>query len=569
MNKSDSQDSRTSFFDMAAWRYFINFYQGQYKRLVFSAAASSAQSLIIIPSLLLVRYVFDVAIPQKNVRLLVLIGMGIFTFTLVNSAISLWIRSINVGTIRIAIFKLRKDLINKIFMYSRSVYTDLDLKTTHARIVQDTERISNMSDALVSKLLPSFFTGLALCFILLSLNWFLFLVVIAIFPVLFFANRYTGKLVKKKVYMCQRAFERFSKGVLFVLRYMDLTKTQTAEVQETIRQTEILKELETRSGKMIFIYAIHGQVQSTLTGFSAIIIMVIGGYSVATQSITIGEFISFYVAMRYLNARVSTITASIPNIVVGNESLVTLHQMAKPQHIQPYHGRKRIPFNGNVSMESVSFSYDDQTVLEDVNLSLHPHSKIAIIGSNGTGKSTITQLILGFYRPINGSLYADNIPYEELDIVELRKSIGVVIQDPPFFSGTILENISYGKLVFDRKQIIHAAKLGMADEFIQKLPRGYDTEIGEDGILFSGGELQRLAIARALLRRPKLLILDEPTNHLDIDAVGQLMDNLDNLENRPTILIISHDQSVVNHADEVYKLENGSLTQYVSIQMAI
>ena len=565
MNKSNGQESRASFFDIAAWRYFINFYGGQYKRLAFSAAASSAQSLIIVPILLLIRYVFDVAIPQKNIHLLVLVGIGIFAFSLANSAISLWIRSINLDIIRIAIYKLREDLLSRIFMFSRNVYTRLDLKTTHARIVQDTERLSNMSDALVSKLLPSFFTSLALCLILFFLNWFLFLVVISIFPVLFFANRYTGKLVKKKVYMCQRAFEKFSKGVLFVLRYMDLTKIQTAEVQEINRQNEILKELKTRTGKMSFIFAVHGQVQSTLTGLSGITILVVGGYSVATQSITIGEFISFYFAMRYLNGRVSTITASIPNIIEGNESMVTLHQMVKTKDVQPYHGKKHIQFKGCISTESVSFSYDVHPLLENINLCLHPNSKIAIIGPNGTGKSTITKLILGFYRPTDGCLYADNIPYEELDIIQLRRNIGVIMQDPPLFSGTVLENISYGTPVFDRNQVIHAARLAMTDEFIQNLTEGYDTEIGEEGILLSGGERQRLAIARALFRSPKLLILDEPTNHLDSTTVGQLMDNLDNLEGRPAILIISHDLSVVNHADEVYQLENGVLKQFTAV----
>ncbi len=343
---------------------------------------------------------------------------------------------------------------------------------------------------------------------------------------------------------------------------MDLTKTQTAEDQEINRQIKILKELKTTTGKMAFMYAVHGQVQSTLTELTGITILVVGGFSVATQSITIGEFISFYFAMRYLSGRVSIITASIPNIIEGNESLVTLHQMVKSKYVQPYRGKKHIQFKGSISIESVSFRYDDHTTLENVSLNLRPHSKIAIIGANGTGKSTITQLILGFYRPIDGYLYADDIPYEELDIVQLRRYIAVVMQDPPLFSGTILENISYGTSVFDKNQVIRAARLAMVDEFIQKLPEGYNTEIGEEGILFSGGERQRLAIARALLRQSRLLILDEPTNHLDKAAVGQLMDSLDNLEDRPAILMISHDLGVVSHADEVYQLEKGILVPH-------
>jgi ABC-type bacteriocin/lantibiotic exporter with double-glycine peptidase domain len=319
---------------------------------------------------------------------------------------------------------------------------------------------------------------------------------------------------------------------------------------------------------MAFIYAVHGSVQSNLTGLSGIIILVLGGYSVASQSITLGEFISFYVAMGYLNGRVNTITTAIANIIAGNESMVTLYNMVKTEDVQPYHGKKQVPFKGSVSLESVSFRYDDTTVLEDVNLSLHPHAKMAILGPNGSGKSTITQLILGFYRPIKGNLFADTIHYDDLDIVQLRRDIGVVMQSPALFSGTILDNISYGASAYDRNQVIHAARIAMADEFVKILPQGYETEIGEDGIRLSGGERQRLAIARALLRRPKLLILDEPTNHLDRAAVGELMDSLDNLEERPAILMISHDVSVVSHADEVYQLEKGILIPYSAAQTA-
>ena len=169
MTKLKGHETRASFFDKAAWRYFAGFYKGQYKRLAFSSVISSAQSLIIIPTLLLVRYVFDEAIPQKDIHLLVLSGIGIFVFRLANSGISLWIRSININIIRTVIFKLREDILTTIYGFSRSTYTSFDQKTTHARIVQDTERLSNMSDSCVSNLLPSLFGSLALCVILLFL----------------------------------------------------------------------------------------------------------------------------------------------------------------------------------------------------------------------------------------------------------------------------------------------------------------------------------------------------------------------------------------------------------------
>ena len=560
-----SRDSSGPLIDLPSWRYFLQFFRGHYRRLALTAFISVAQSLVIIPTLLLVRYVFDNAIPQKNVRVLVFIGIGIFAFRLVNSGLSLWVRSMNIRTIKTAIFNLREDLLKRLYALSRTAHTQLDQKTTHARIVLDTERLSNMSDSLISQFLPAVFTGLALIIALLFLNWYLFLIMISIAPVIFFASRYTGTLVKKEVHSCQRSFEAFSKGVMFSLRHMDLTRVQTAESQEMERQTGILRDLRSRTGNMIFMYAVHGNVQSILTGLSGVIILIVGGISVTNGTLTLGEFISFYVAAGYLNGYVNTITSSVAVVLAGNESMVTLHQLAETKNVQPYTGKKQVELKGFFSLKSVSFRYGDRPLLNNVSLRLRPDSKIAIIGPNGIGKSTVTQLILGFYRPLSGGLFADDLPYEELDMIHLRKQIGVVMQDPALFSGTVLESISYGSVDGDRERIIRAARMAMADEFIRKLPEGYDTQIGEDGVLLSGGERQRLALARALLRRPKLLILDEPTNHLDRAAIRQLIGNLDELDDRPSILIISHDMNVITSAHEVYQLKNGVLRPAVPV----
>jgi ATP-binding cassette subfamily B protein len=564
MKMSENQGAQKSFFDLAAWRHFARFYQGQFWLLFFISIGSAAQSLIVLPGLLLIRYAFDVAVPQKNIYLLVLVGIGLLAIRLTDLGVSLWLHWINIGVIRKAIFKLREDLLIRLYKFSRSFHTQTDQKAIHARIVQDTERLSNMSNALVSRLLPSLFASVALSFVLLFLNWLLFLIILSFFPILFLTNRYTGMVVKKKVYVFQRAFERFSKGILFVLRYMDLTKIQSAEDEEIDRQTRAFKKLQATSGGMAFIFAVHSHVQRTLTAVSGIIILIVGGALVATAHMTIGEFISFYIAAVILNNHLSIITEMIAEIMAGNESMVTLHRLVETEDIQSYHGSLQIEFEGFLSLKSVSFSYDDQPLLSKINLSIAPDSKIAIIGSNGAGKSTIIQLILGFYAPCQGELYADNFPYDELDISQLRESMGVVMQNPPFFSGTIFENIIYGPYGIDREQVVFACQYALAEEFIHKLPEGYDTQIGEDGVMLSGGERQRLAIARAILRRPKLLVLDEPTNHLDGATVTKLMKSFDSLSDPPAIVIISHDMSVVNHAREIYQLEKGILLPYTA-----
>jgi ABC-type multidrug transport system fused ATPase/permease subunit len=565
MNLSNEQKQHIPFFDILSWRYFLAFFHGNYKRLTVNAIFSAAQSLIVLPSLLLVRYAFDEVIPQRNINLLALIGIGLIVLKSSNSGISFWIRAVNIKIIRIAIFRLREDLLRRLYEFSRSFHTQADRNIIHARIVQDTERLSTMSDALVSRLAPSLFTSFALCLVLLFLNWFLLLVLISIFPALFIANRFIGAMIKKRVYMCQRAFERFSKGVFFVLQHIDLTRIQTAEDIEMKRQTDNLRELRATSEKMAVIYAVNSQVQGFLIGLSAIVIMIVGGAAVARKVMTIGEFLSFYMAAGFLSNHINTITASIPDIIAGNESMLTLRRLACGNDAPPYQGTKQIRFKGFLSLDSVSFRYDNQSVLENINLDLEPPCRVAIIGPNGAGKSTILHLILGFYHPCAGLLYADGVPYEDLDIPHLRKSIGVVMQKPALFSGTILENITYGLPGIDRQRVIHAAKSALADEFIEQLPNGYDTQAGDEGVRLSGGESQRIAIARALLRRPKLLILDEPTNYLDKETVKVLINNLEMLDDRPAILLISHDMDVVSHADKVFHLENKILRPYAPI----
>jgi len=556
---SVNMEDKKTILDVASWRYFLSFFRQRSILIMLSSIGATTQSFIFLPILFLVRYLFDVAIPQNDIKLIIWAGGGIFGFRIMNSAISLWLRTVNIKIINTAIFELREDILQQLYRFSRAFHTQADQKVIHARIVQDSERLSTMSSTILSRFFPSSLSSLTLCFVLLFLNWSLVLVMVSLFPIIFIVNRYILNKVQSRVYVFQRAFESFSKGMWFVLRYMDLTRIQTAEDNEISRQTNVLKELREQTGRMSFIYAVHAQVQQTITGLSGIMILIIGGASMVNSHMTIGEFLAFYVAAMFLYNQVDAITASVADIVSGNESMIMLKHLANTQEVQPYSGKKQIAFKGSISFEAVSFHYDRHTVLNGINLTINKNSRISIIGNNGGGKSTVIELILGFYAPRQGRLCADNVPYDELDLVHLRRSIGVVMQNPSFFSGTILENLAYGSPGIDRNQIVWACRVALADEFIQQLPEGYDTQIGDDGVLLSGGEGQRIAIARALLRRPKLLILDEPNNHLDRITVTKLMNSLDNLDDHPSILLISHDRSVVDHAREVYELENGVL----------
>lgn len=545
--------------NIPAWRYYSRFYKGSYLRLLITVIASIGLSGLSLLIILLIRYAFDDVIPAGRFSTLLLIGAGIVFLYLLTSSITLWIRYVILEITKTVIRQFRDEILKKFYNLSRSYTSEMDRSTLHTIAVQDTERLDIMSNALMGQVLPALFTAAAISAVLLYLNWFLFLIIIGVVPFLVAVSKALGKIARRRVHDFHRSFETFSKGMLFVLRVMDLTRIQTAEDFEIERQGKNIEDLRLTSKQMAWLNAAHTLAQNMVVACSGVIILIVGGIAVYQGRMTLGGFLSFYAAVSLLRNHLNMISFCLPHIIEGNASLTTLYNWLGIWDSQPYSGTRQIAFRGKITLEGVYFQFKDQPVLYDINLTLLPGTTVAIIGPNGAGKTTIANLILGFYRPRKGRLYADDYPYSELDIVHLRRYIGVVRQDPIIFSGTILENITYGCPEINHRQVIQASESATAHEFIEQLPRGYNTQVGEYGVMLSGGERQRIAIARALLRRPKLLILDEPTNHLDPTAVLRLMSNLKKQDSVPSSLLISHDPAVVGEAEHIYQLKKGRI----------
>jgi ATP-binding cassette subfamily B protein len=309
---------------------------------------------------------------------------------------------------------------------------------------------------------------------------------------------------------------------------------------------------------MAMSYALQRHVQANLIGIGGLVVLVGGGIAVVYGTMSLGDLLAFYLAAGMLNASVSSLTAFTPELIAANESLNKLLELRGEVAVPCYQGKAIVQFNGNISLSAVDFGYD-RPLLRGVSLDLMPGRTTAIVGPNGAGKSTVVSLVLGFYRPDGGRLTVEGMPYDAVDLRLLRQQIGVVMQKPTFFTGTIAENLRYGWPEVSRAELKRAVQQACADVFIASLPEGYDTIIGEGGALISGGEAQRLAIARALIGQPKLLILDEPTNHLDAKTVGRIMRRITSEPDHATVLIISHDKEVVAFSDLVFRLEGGIL----------
>lgn len=547
--------------DRAAWRYFYRFFRPCRRFLLLNLLVAACQSLAFLPMMLLVRRIFDTALPAGRLGLLALYCGGVIVLILFNMLLILWTRRGAIRAVKLAIRDLRNDLIQRYCAFSRSYYSRTDLSHLRFTLIQDTERLDMMSIGLLTQALPALLVSLTLSLLLVYLNGLLFAALVGLLSLaLGIAWRMKRAIVAANA-RYRDSQKQYGRGVALLLQIMDLTRTQAAEPFEIERQRSAGDSLRADGQRLDRLRTAYLEMQNTVMTAIGVIILFVGGAAIVGGRMSLGELISFYFLAVLLGNQVKSCWSSLPLIVGGNEALKALGEIVHGADRPPYAGRRRIPFRGDIALESVDFGYDKRPVLKEASLNLKPGGLVVLTGPNGSGKSTIAYLVLGFYRPQSGVLRADGIAYDELDLPALRRRIGFVPQNPIIFPGTIRDNICYGYPETPLADTIRAARSAAAHDFIELLPERYETWVGENGMLLSGGQRQRIAIARALLHRPEVLILDEPATHLDPATVNQLTENLRRLDFSPAILLISHEPGAHPQPARIYGLKDGRLAE--------
>ncbi|MGL4377796.1 MAG: ABC transporter ATP-binding protein, partial [Microcoleaceae cyanobacterium] len=298
-------------------------------------------------------------------------------------------------------------------------------------------------------------------------------------------------------------------------------------------------------------------------GFTAT--MLLGGMEVVNGRLSVGT----YSVLVFLTQRLLwPLTRLGETLDLYQRSMASTNRVMNlldtPIAIHP--GNLRVPVSqvkGHLEFQNVSFSYHQKvTVIRDLSLTIPAGKTIAIVGSTGSGKSTLVKLILRLYEINSGTITLDNIPLNELDLKDLRRAIGLVSQDVFLFHGSVAENIAYGTFNASYDEIINAAKIAEAHEFIEQLPYSYDTIVGERGQKLSGGQRQRIAIARAVLKNPPILILDEATSAVDNETEAAIQRSLEKITQNRTTIAIAHRLSTVRNADCIYVMEQGKLVEW-------
>lgn len=274
------------------------------------------------------------------------------------------------------------------------------------------------------------------------------------------------------------------------------------------------------------------------------------------------QFILFTIMMGASIGSLPELYANIQKSIGSVEHLLEL--ISNNTELEENQGTKTCEISGDLTFKNVSFQYPQRkeiSVLDQVSFQLNENSTLALVGSSGSGKSTIANLILGFYQPVSGEILHKGIPAQEIDIEHLRRHIAIVPQEVMLFADSIMENIKFGRPEATESEIIEAAKAANAWEFISHFPEGLATQVGDRGIQLSGGQKQRIAIARAILKNPKILILDEATSALDSESEKLVQEALDRLMFNRTAIVIAHRLSTIRKADKILVLQEGKIIE--------
>lgn len=400
---------------------------------------------------------------------------------------------------------------------------------------------------------------------MLYLDWKLSLLTLMTIPLVAIAMKIFGRKLKRSSTVIQERAAEITSLLQESISAIRVVKSFVRESYETKRFEEQNWRNFQAAMKNVKLSSLLTPTVEFLAAIAVTFIVWFGGYEVVNEVITAGELVAFLTyAVNLANPvkRLSKVYAAIQKAMAAADRVFAV--MDLDEKITDVPGAQPLPpIKGKVEFKDVTFSYKDgQPALEHISLKAEPGQMIALVGPSGSGKSTIANLIPRFYDVDSGVITIDDHDIRQVTADSLREQIGLVPQETMLFSTTVMENIRYGRLEATDEEVIEAAKAANAEEFIKELPDGYDTKLGERGLNLSGGQRQRLAIARAILKNPRVLILDEATSALDTESEKIVQDALDNLMVGRTSFVIAHRLSTIFNADQIFVVENGHLREH-------
>ena len=541
----------------------LKFVRPYWPRLLIAMVCMGGVSAITAAFALLTKNVLDDIFINKDQFMLLVIPLAVMGLGIIKGFFSFGEGYLMNYVGQRVVADIRERLYSHLQTLSLSFFDRTPTGVLMARITNDVNAVQGAVSDAVTGMIKDAFTAIGLVAVVFYRDWLLALVAIFVFPLAAYPLvAFSRKLrkISKRTLETMAYISTFLQETIFGHR---IVKAFNMEAYENGRFHNANEQYFKYLMKRVKIRALSNPVMEWLAYIGIGAFVWVGGYRVINGSMTVGEFFSFMTAMALLYDPMRGI--SKVNLVI-QEGIVAARRVfdildLKPEVTDQPHAKPLPGFSHVIEYHNIIFRYDKEVVLDRVSFSVKAGEKVALVGSSGAGKTTAVNLLPRFYDVTKGKITIDGIDIRQVTLQSLRRQIGVVSQQTLLFNDTVRSNIAYGRPDIPEREVIKAAQMADAHDFISKLPQRYDTVIGEQGVMLSGGQRQRISIARALLKNAPILILDEATSSLDTESEREVQEALDRLMEKRTVLVIAHRLSTVRNVDRILVLSEGRIVE--------
>ena len=545
-------------------RLFFDYTKKHIKKILLSVFFA----LLVAGSTSGIAYLLDPAIEkifiEKDQALIIIIPIFIIIAFAVKGFSLYLAKVIMIGVSEEVRKDLQCDMLNNLIAADTKLIDGKHTGKFISNITNDVSHITNLISVAVLNLFKDSLTLIGLLTVMFFQNWKLALIAIIMIPLATFAARTLGKRISKVATEQMLKAGILNTYLIELFKNHKLIKIFQQEKYENKRAEKFINDVKEKTVKIATVYVRSSPIMETLTGIMIAVLIFYSGKLVLKNEIDINNFFSFLAAMMLAYQPVRSLATLNITISQGLSAATRiLPVIDEKSELQENKNSAEIKVNaGDVEFKNVSFKYEKErknNTLNSVNIKMLGGKMTSIVGHSGAGKSTILNLIPRFYDAISGDIEIDNQSIYNYTINSLRRNISLVSQDTTLFDDTIRNNIAYANLDASQKEIEEAAKYSFASEFIEKLPNKYETIIGENGTRLSGGEKQRLSIARAMLKKSQIILLDEATSSLDAETENKIQDAINFLTKDRTTIVIAHRLSTILNSDKIYVIDAGKV----------
>ncbi len=493
------------------------------------------------------------AIAWQYFGVTIVLAIGVAGFILSASMLSHWTQ-----------YDLRKSMFAKLQELSFTYYDRTPLGWLMSRMTSDVNRVGELVSwgfLDITWGVTGILTAVGFMF---YINWQLALIVVIIIPVLIVVAIQFQKLIIGEYRIVRRTNSKITGSYSESINGVRVVKSLRRE-EKNLEEFQVLtSEMFNASFRAAWLSALFLPAVQMLTAFGVAAVVWYGGFQYNQGWITVGTiqaFISYITFMLWPVQEMARVFASMQQAVASAERIFSLID-EEPDVVDRLKAQKVDHIRGTIEFDHVDFRYEaDKPVLNDFSLTVKPGETIALVGPTGAGKSTVVNLLCRFYEPVSGQIRINGTDYQDLTLDSIHSRIGMVLQTPHLFSGTVMENIRYGRLTATDEEVVTAARMAGAHDFITLLDDGYSTEVGEGGVLLSVGQKQLLSLARAILAQPDIFIMDEATSSVDTLTESLIQQAMDHVMEGRTSFVIAHRLSTIKRADRIIVLKDGQIDE--------